>query len=89
MISWWNKSYDERVEKIEAIYSKEQEENDLQVLSYLKDNHEEYYYELEDCYWIQYPESWEGNFIKIFKLDDHAGAEYNLFQWFCKDIPIL
>ena len=41
MIPWWNKSYDERVQEIEATYSKEQEEYDLSILKYLENNYEE------------------------------------------------
>ena len=89
MIRWDIQSIDERVLEIEATYSIDQEEYDLQIIEDLKDNHEKEYEFLKNDLPEEYPESWEGNFIKIQKLDEGTGAGYNLFHWFRTKIPML
>ena len=45
---WWrDKTYEERVQEILANYSKEDEDYDLKILVYLKNNHKELYDYLE------------------------------------------
>ena len=68
-------------------YSKEEELHDMKILEYLKNNHEEAYENLKASLPKEYPEDWNGNFMKIWKLD--AGIGSNLFHWFSDNIPIL
>ena len=45
---WWrDKTYEEKVQEIVANYTKEDEDYDLKILVYLKNNHKEVYDDLE------------------------------------------
>ena len=78
--------YYERIDKINAEYSPEREEYDLNTQKYLKDNDEKSFKELALGYDRKlpsyHPEDWKGNYIKIWKLK--YGTGYNYLHWFAE-----